>query len=182
MPKAFIKEINTPTVHLKMVTFRKFLEILPNELVSKEQIVNGLSVLRVRPFSSIQSSTNTNFDPSSNEPELVNIPVYHKPLLVAKSQILMMGLLDQAKLVDVSNDDLGELIIESAYENAYNYGNPTYLVNVGFRLWMVADIDDFVVINVEGGRFGFFCKSKERTVLYSIHKGKPKTFKILGQN
>lgn len=98
-------------------------------------------------------------------------------------ELMRFYLLDKSRMYDIPNKDLNKEIYDATNAHSYEYGVPTHLVRIASRLWMVANPDDFVIfLNRAANKIGLFVKDDKRTRIYSVHRGEPKTFKMLGMN
>lgn len=116
----------------------------------------------------------------------INIPVHLIPMgynYKNRLDVLRYFLMEQSSMRDIPNTNLDEMIYDASQLHLYEYGNPTHLVRVAPRLWMVANPEDFVIfMNPDNHKIGMLVKDEKKTKIYSVHYGQPKTFKILGQN
>jgi hypothetical protein len=168
---------------IEIVTFEQFLSFIPRYNVkrSEEFPTNTIIFTRILNPEFIESQE---YNPKGELQgiERAEVHLYNKFHSGGLSRIITHELLCQCTLVDISNKGLNEEVHHAIDQYSYSRGLPTHLVRVANRLWMVSNPDDFLIPVTEDGRIGFFSRDPNLNTVYSIHKGEPKTFKILGCN
>jgi len=161
---------------LNLVTLKQFLDLVPSTFTSSV----GNTVRCMNPLT-IPCSSKENVPEETYKEVLVDLYAtgYNKK---QKVDLMRYLILDQANLVDISNKDLGNSLYDACDELAYNYGTPTHLVRISSRLWGIFNPKDFSMLYNESGKMGLLVKNPKLNVVYSIHRGEPKTFRMLGQN
>jgi hypothetical protein len=183
--KSLKNVIHSPNGALEVISLLNFLNLVDCDAVTRKDEWQDNKIMQLR--------TGEIFGASSYYGDLSNWENEPKKILVELVQmgftrtnrldILRFFIMDQAVMSDVSNKDLNEVIHNEQEEHLYNFGNPTHLVRVAQRLWMVANPEDFVIfMNKEDSKIGLFVKDEKRTRVISVHRGEPRTFRMLGQN
>lgn len=176
--------IHGPRGALKVTSLSNFLSLITPEYIVDSQDRND-SKLAVKIPSNIYGQP-ADGELTYWEPQLVTVLVDMIPMgFNHKNRLELMRfyLLDQSRMLDISNKDLNQEIYDASQSYVHEYGKPTHLVRVASRLWMVANPDDFIIfVNKETNKIGLFVKDDKRTKIYSVHRGEPKTFRMLGMN
>lgn len=169
--KYFKNELETPYGYIRKISFKDFVQRIKVEEVNSNKVCVQVE---------------SELDEVNSSYETWNILVELVPggfNVKTKLDVIRYFLLEQAHMQDISNENIEESANTAVDDYAYGYGNPTHLVKVAKHLWMVANPEDFVIFsNSKLNKIGLFTKDSDLVTVYSIHKGEPKTFKILGQN
>jgi len=168
---------------IEAVTFEQFLSFIPRYNVKKSEEFPTNTII----FTRILNPEFIECQEYSLQEDLLGterseVHLYNKFNSGGLSRIMTHELLAQCTLVDISNKGLSEEIHHAIDQYSYSKGYPTHLVRVASRLWMISNPDDFLIPVTEDGRIGLFSRDPNLNTVYSIHKGEPKTFKILGCN
>lgn len=169
--------------YIKTVSLNDFIGLIEYKLVNKGEAYND-KVLCTRDPQRFGQSTTTELLYWEEEPTKVMVDLVPSGYTRASQlKLIRYFLLDQSRMADISNNKLEEAMLKAIDNHSYNYGSPTHIVRVANRLWMVANPDDFIIFfNRDENKLGLFVKDDKLTKIYSVHKGEPKTLKLLGQN
>lgn len=172
--------INTSICRLTVVTFSKFLDTVQKFSVRPEDGKYATFYVpgSVYGISSMDSLYCTEVPWTREVVELHKLPNFK-----IRDEFLRFELLNKVKMIDLSNKSLDYQLQDSICSFVDQQASyPTHLVRVCSRLWLLANPKDFTIPISESGWVGLFIANKDKNIVYSIHKGEPKTFKILGQN
>lgn len=181
--KEFKSQIISKHGYIKAISLNDFISLIEYKLVNKREAYDD-KVLCTREPQRFGQSTTTELLYWEEEPTKVMVDLVPTGYTRASQRnLIRYFLLDQSRMADISNHKLEEATHKAVDDHSYNYGTPTHIVRIAARLWMVANPNDFIIyFNREENKLGFFVKDDKLTKIYSVHKGEPKTFKMLGQN
>ena len=83
-------------------------------------------------------------------------------------EVFKTHLVSQATYKHIFKRDLQDIIETSVVDSIEQFGNPTHLVRIFPRTWLLCNPEDFQIVFVSGRYFGLACYFRSRTLVYSI--------------
>lgn len=145
---------------MKLVTFKEFLKEVPCKILDYQYPFYGFHA-RFRP-------TKESEDSPFVYPEYKTITI---PLLKGDPESILRGQLFSQSEYDLIRGRIPVLDVFWCLSgrHAKDGGSPTHLVRISRRIWLAADIREFLIVKNNNG-IGLSCKQPMRTCLTTVEK------------
>lgn len=144
------------------------------EFVNLDQFIDKINIVptdedRFVPYNTLIRYSNPFFKDDKFDNEETSHYQRRTTLLVKTREELKNQLISQLSVSNRFMGDLQNLVEEIAVDSAMNYGQPTYMVNVGPRMWLAANPDDFRIYS-NNNKLAIACVAAGRNVINNILK------------
>lgn len=156
---------------IKLISFKKFLELIPREQVNEAFITFGGGV-RFQARTSIANYGGSPF--IAEDDDAIDMNAVADDFSVIESKLgddneLLNSLMIQGYHGFVGIYNLHKLAEDLHTQDLMNFGMCQYIVNVSKRRWMVASLDDFKIFEHNGLR-ALACLQRPRTFILEIKR------------